>query len=107
MNGGRRVQLDAPSMPTTGLYMQKLAAGKTGKTLRTTENQIFTAVTGTGRTEIAGEIFEWSRGDTFCIPAWRAFRHAAGNDDAVLFSVSDDVMQSKLGFHRVEIMPDA
>ena len=104
--GRVRVQLDAPSMPTTGLYMEKHAARASEKTLRSTENQIFTVVSGKGKTEIAGQTFEWSRGDTFCIPAWRAFRHGA-SEDAVLFSVSDVLAQQKLGFHRIEIVAGA
>jgi gentisate 1,2-dioxygenase len=100
--GRTRIRLDAPSMPTTGLYMQKLAAGAAGKAIRSTENQIFTVVSGKGETKIGDRVFEWSRGDTFCIPSWKAFRHAA-REDAVLFNVSDDVMQSKLGFLRTQV----
>ena len=104
--GRTRVELDAPSMPTTGLYMEKLAAGRAGKTLRTTENQIFTCVSGNGKTRLAEQTFEWARGDTFCIPTWHAFRHEA-SEDTVLFSVTDFGMQQKLGFHRMEIVTEA
>ena len=104
--GRTRVQLDAPSMPTTGLYMEKLAGGSVSKILRTTENMIFTAVSGKGTTKIGDQTFNWGRGDTFVSPTWHALRHAA-SEDAVLFCVSEDLMQKKLGFHRMEIIADA
>ena len=104
--GRIRVELHAPSMPTTGLYMQALPVNAPQRNLRTTENQIFTCASGSGSTHIAGQALEWSRGDTFCIPTWRAFQHRA-SEDAVLFSVTDAGMQEKLGFKRTEEMPDA
>ncbi len=104
--GRKRVELVAPSMPTTGLYMQSLAGAAPQNTLRTTQNQIFTCVSGTGVTNIAGKPYAWSRGDTFCIPTWHAFQHAA-HEDAVLFSVTDAGMQEKLRFERTEIVAGA
>ena len=86
--------------------MEKLAANAAGKTIRSTENLIFTAVSGKGKTIIGDRTFEWSRGDTFCVPSWHAFRHAA-SEDAVLFNVSDCLMQEKLGFLRIETVADA
>lgn len=104
--GRLRVELGAPAMPTTGLYMEKLAAGAAGRPLRATENQIFTAVSGAGSTRIAGQTFEWRRGDTFCIPSWHGFSHEA-REASVLFCVSDYPVQSKLGFFRIENLPSA
>ena len=99
--GRVRVELVAPSMPTTGLYMEQLAARGPSKRLRTTENQIFTCVSGKGKTSIGGRDYAWSRGDTFCIPTWHAFQHEA-SENAVLFSVTDTGLQEKLGLKRME-----
>jgi gentisate 1,2-dioxygenase len=65
----------------------------------TTANQIFTAVTGSSRTVVEGETFEWSRGDIVVVPTWNAFHHEA-DEESVLFSVSDEPALRALGFHR-------
>ena len=100
--GRTRTQLSTPSMPTIALYMEKLAAGKPGKRIRSTENQIFAVISGTGESEIGEARFTWSRGDVFVAPTWSVLRHTASSD-AVLFCVSDYPVHEKLGFHRIRI----
>ena len=100
-HGRLRVQLGADDMPTLGLYMAKLAAGAWSKPLRSTENQVFAIVSGEGESRIGDRHFHWKRGDVVVAPTWSVVSHRA-SADTIMFSVSDDVTQMKLGFHRLE-----
>jgi gentisate 1,2-dioxygenase len=99
--GRVRIYLDAPSMPTTDLIMERLKADQHGRPLRSTENQIFAVVSGAGTSRIGDASFRWSRGDVFVAPSWHYVSHKA-SEDAVLFCVSDAPVHEKLGFLRVE-----
>ena len=99
-HGRLRIRLDAPSMPTTALFMEKLAGGRKGKLIRSTENQIFAVVSGSGVSRIGNESFSWSRGDVFVAPGWHGVRHEPA-EDALIFCVSDLPVHEKLGFLRV------
>jgi len=46
--GRVRVELGSPAMPTIALFMEKLAGGHTTRPVRSTENQIFAVVSGSG-----------------------------------------------------------
>jgi gentisate 1,2-dioxygenase len=96
---GYRVELGQPALPTIALHMQRLDGGFNTEDFGTTANQIFTAVTGCGRTVVEGETFEWSRGDIVVVPTWHAFHHEA-DEESVLLSVSDEPALRALGFHR-------
>jgi gentisate 1,2-dioxygenase len=98
---GTQVELGAPALDTTALYMMRLAAGQRTATHRTTANNIFAVVRGSGASTIDGERFEWKRGDVMAVPSWRPYFHEA-TDDAILFRVTDEPVMKRLGFHRVE-----
>jgi len=100
--GRTRILLDAPSMPTTALFMEKLIGGQNGQLLRSTENQIFTVVSGAGESRVGAERLSWSRGDVFVAPGWQAVQHHPA-EDALLFCVSDLPVHEKLGFHRMRV----
>ena len=100
--GRLRIRLDAPSMPTTALFMEKLAGGVSGQRLRSTENQIFAVVSGSGESRIGDACLSWSRGDVFVAPGWHALQHRPA-EDAMLFCVSDLPVHEKLGFHRLRV----
>ncbi len=101
-HGRLRIRLDAPSMPTTALFMEKMEGGRSGRLLRSTENQILAVVSGSGSSRIGDESFSWSRGDVFVAPGWHAVRHEPG-EDAMIFCVSDLPVHEKLGFHRLRV----
>lgn len=103
---GTCIELGHPALDTTALYMMKLKPGVRTAPYRTTANNIFAVVRGTGTTTIDGERFEWKRGDVIATPAWRPHFHEA-SDDALLFRVTDEPVLEKLGFHRVEDQPVA
>ena len=81
--------------------MMRLAAGRRTATHRTTANNIFAVVRGSGASTIDGERFEWKRGDVMAAPSWRPHFHEA-SDDAILFRVTDEPVMKRLGFYRVE-----
>ncbi len=96
---GRQVELGNPAMATMGLYMMHLPAGTQTEPLRTTANNIYTVVRGSGVTTIDGESFDWQRGDVVAAPAWRTHHHAA-TGDTVLFRVTDAPVMAALGLLR-------
>ncbi len=98
---GTCVELGSPAMDTIGLFMMRLAAHKRTAPYRTTANNVYAAVKGTGATTIDGERFEWSRGDVIAAPAWLPHFHEAA-EDALLFRVSDEPVMQRLGFYRAE-----
>ena len=99
--GRLRVQLGEKDMPSLGLYMNKLTPGGWSRPLRSTENQVFAVVSGSGESRVGDQHFKWTRGDVFVSPTWSVVSHLA-SEDAIVFSVSDDMTQTKLGYHRIE-----
>ncbi len=98
---GTHVELGNPAMDTIGLHMMRLTPGVQTAPYRTTANNIYAAVRGSGATTIDGERFEWRRGDVIAAPAWRPHHHEAA-EDALLLRVTDEPVMARLGFHRVE-----
>jgi gentisate 1,2-dioxygenase len=98
---GTQVEFGAPALDTTALYMMQLAPGRRTATHRSTANNIFAVVRGSGTTTIDGERFAWTRGDVMAAPAWRSHFHEAA-DDAILLRVTDEPVMKRLGFYRVE-----
>lgn len=95
------VQLGDPALKTIRLDMQRLIAGRETARCRTTANIIYAVVEGHGRTEIDGQTFDWSFGDTIAIPAWRPYRHRA-QSDALLLKVSDAPVMAAFDWLRSE-----
>ncbi len=95
------VQLGNPAMDTIALFMMRLAPRLRTGLHRSTANNIYAVVKGTGATTVDGERFEWSRGDVIAAPAWRPHCHEAA-EDALLLRVSDQPVMQRLGFLRVE-----
>jgi gentisate 1,2-dioxygenase len=98
---GTQVQLGNPAMDTIGLFMMRLAPRAKTAPYRTTANNVYAVVKGSGVTEIDGERFEWKRGDVIAAPAWRPHHHEA-TDDSLLFRVTDEPVMQRLGFYRIE-----
>jgi gentisate 1,2-dioxygenase len=98
---GRRIRLDAPSMPTTALYVQRWEAGFATRAFRATHNQVFSVMAGAGVSAIADEEFRWARGDTFVVPGWAWSLHRAERD-AVLFSMTDEPLMQLCRYDRFE-----
>ena len=98
---GTQVELGAPAMDTIGLFMMRLASGVQTTPFRTTANNIYAAVKGSGTTTVDGARFAWRRGDVIAAPAWLPHHHQA-DDDALLLRVTDLPVMQRLGFYRIE-----
>jgi gentisate 1,2-dioxygenase len=92
-----------PAMSTISTFLQLLPKGFKTEKYQTTENNVFSIIEGSGRT-IVGEgddeqIIEWQERDIIVVPCWYPHRLEA-DEDAVIFSFSDKVVQTKLGLWR-------
>jgi gentisate 1,2-dioxygenase len=86
---GTRIRLEAPTMPTLGLTVQRLEAGQKTRRWRTNANTSFCVMGGSGVSVIDGERIEWGFGDIFVAPTWRWIEHRIERD-AQIFSMSDE-----------------
>ncbi|MBX6329296.1 MAG: gentisate 1,2-dioxygenase [Pseudolabrys sp.] len=93
INGG-------PVLPTMGAYLSLMPRGFKGESYRSTDGTIFAVAEGAGTTVIDGKPFEWGVNDVFVVPPWKRYQHLIGDDDAVLFSISDRPAQEALGIWR-------
>jgi gentisate 1,2-dioxygenase len=98
---GAQIELGKPALDTIALYMMRLAPRATTTPYRTTANNVYAVVKGTGATVVDGERFDWKRGDVIAAPAWRSHFHEAA-EDALVFRVTDAPVMQRLGFLRVE-----
>lgn len=89
---GRRIVLDTQTMPTITIHMQRWDSGFRSKPYRSTANQIFIVMQGTGTSKVGDKTFNWSFGDTIAAPCWSAIEHQV-SEDAVLVSMSDEALQ--------------
>ncbi len=98
---GTTVELGNPAMDTIGLFMMRLEPRVQTAPYKTTANNVYAVVKGTGATIVDGERFEWSRGDVIAAPAWLPHHHEAA-EDALMLRVTDEPVMQRLGFYRVE-----
>jgi gentisate 1,2-dioxygenase len=98
---GPRVTLEAPTMPSMGLMMERLVSGTRTRRYRTTANTIFHVAEGSGESTVGDERFAWGHGDTFVAPGWHAISHHA-RSDAQLFAFSDEPLLKFSNYYRFE-----
>ncbi|HXQ53366.1 MAG TPA: cupin domain-containing protein [Stellaceae bacterium] len=98
---GPRVVLEAPTMPTMMLTMERLASGTKTRRQRSNTNHVFCCVEGSGESIIGNERFQWKRGDTFVAPLWYKFEHRA-TSDSLLFALSDEPLMRFGKYYRFE-----
>jgi gentisate 1,2-dioxygenase len=63
---------------------------------------IYKVMRGNGQSIIGGETFTWQENDVFCVPTWASHEHVnlSADDDAMLFSYSDEPAMRALGLLR-------
>lgn len=65
---------------------------------------MYHVIEGSGYTTIGDEKFDWTKGDTFCVPSWYPFQHfangAEGDEPVYLYRFDDKPMLTALGFYR-------
>jgi gentisate 1,2-dioxygenase len=91
-----------PVMPTISASMHLLTARQQTKARRSLANYIHHAVEGSGHSVIDGQRFDWKQHDTFCVPTWCWQEHAAGSNDAILFTCQDEPVLQALALYREE-----
>jgi len=96
---GREITLDTPSLRTIRLHMDAHAAGTATAPYQTTASNIYSVVSGRGKTIIDGQTFKWEKGDVFVAPPWRSHQHMP-ETDAVLFRVTDEPLLEAIGMLR-------
>jgi gentisate 1,2-dioxygenase len=88
-------------MPALDCYAMRLSNGQTTRPKRTTCNMICLVVSGSGRSTVGEQSFDWTQNDVFSIPHWSFASHTAKGADASLFIVSD-----KSAFERLELLQE-
>ena len=96
---GDQVQLGAGAMETIAVFLMRLGAGAQSPSVRTTANNIYAVVEGSGSTIVDDQRFAWRAGDVFVAPAWRPHTHQA-EAPSILLRVTDEPVLSKLGLLR-------
>jgi gentisate 1,2-dioxygenase len=99
--GVRTLELGPASLVSFDRVAVSLAAGAGWTCPRSTINQIFTVIEGSGRSRVGDREFTWARGDMFAVPSWYEQRHVA-DSDAVLLRVSDEPLLRMLNWVRVQ-----
>jgi gentisate 1,2-dioxygenase len=91
-----------PVLPTMACFIQRLRPGFKGTSHRHTSNVIYKVMRGNGQSTIGGETFAWGENDVFCVPTWALHEHQnlSSDDDAILFSYSDEPVMRAIGLLR-------
>ncbi len=97
-----RVELSASGMPTMGIAVERLRPGAATDRRRSTASRCVTVTAGAGRSRIGTELFEWRFGDTFAIPSWVWYEHAA-QEHSQLVEISDEPVMRMCNYYREEI----
>ena len=98
---GRRVRLEAPTMPTITIHVERLEAGQKTRRYRSTANATFCPMLGSGVSQIGGQTYAWERGDVFAAPTWNWIEHEAATD-TILFTMSDEDLMRFSRYYRFE-----
>ena len=98
---GQRVRLEAPTMPTIGIFVERLQAGQKTRRYRAAANAVFVPMQGAGISRIGGQTFDWSRGDTLTAPIWNWIEHEA-KEDTILFTMTDEFLMRFANYYRFE-----
>lgn len=84
-----------------GASAERLRAGAAAPARRETASMVYHVHSGRGATRIGDTHVAWQQGDTFCIPAWMPYRHAA-DAQAYLFRFDDRPLLDAIGAYRTE-----
>jgi gentisate 1,2-dioxygenase len=98
---GPRIMLDTPSMPTMGLYVHRWESGFKTRKQRSSTNNVFLVMQGSGTSTIGEQTFNWNRGDTIAAPCWSWIEHQA-SEDSVMFSMTDEPLMRFAKYYRFE-----
>ncbi len=93
------------AIPTLSTFIQLLPKGFTTERYRSTDGAIFAVAEGEGSVTFgqgqSAQTLRFSKRDMFAVPCWAPYSIAA-EEETVLFSASDRIVQTKLGIWREE-----
>lgn len=84
-----------------GASAERIDAGAAAPRRRETASAVYHVKAGSGTTTVGDTTLRWSAGDTFCVPAWTPYRHAAA-EKSYLFRFDDRPFLEALGAYRTE-----
>jgi gentisate 1,2-dioxygenase len=87
-SGVRELELGPQKICTFDRFAIALDAHQIWTCDKTTANQLFVVLKGTGTTTVENQMFTWERGDIIAIPSWYNHQHQV-NEDTLLLRVSD------------------
>lgn len=88
-----------PVSRTIGASAERIDAGTKSPERRETTSAVYHVVEGAGATRVGSKQLDWARGDTFVIPSWMPYVHAA-TENAYLFRFDDRPLVEALGAYR-------
>ena len=92
-----------PAMATISTFLQLFPKGFKSEFYQSTESLIYSPVEGSGKIIIGNgddaKKFDWNARDVIVVPCWYPHKFET-NEDAVVFSFSDKVVQTKLGLWK-------
>ena len=100
--GLRELVVGPPYLDTLRIKWRNFSADATVEEPQTTASCVYAVHSGNGVVTCDDHRFEWTRGDVFVIPAWRAARWQVGGESHLL-RVSDENLLEKLNWlHTTE-----
>jgi gentisate 1,2-dioxygenase len=93
-----------PVFPTLTYKAQLLRPGEQTQLFRHTASTVYTVLEGRGYTEVNGKRLVWERNDILVVPAnmWRRHVNLEANDQAVLYSLTDEPLLKVIGHYRAQ-----
>jgi gentisate 1,2-dioxygenase len=109
-DGSRRLRYVNPltggaAMALLDCYLVEIDARSRTLPFRTTSNAVCAVVEGSGSSEIGGETIAWGPKDIFTLPHGNWTSHAAADETARLFIVTDREVFRRLGLLEEELRP--
>jgi gentisate 1,2-dioxygenase len=95
----RALTLGPETLVTFDRVVLHLEGGAQWTRDRSTANQVYTVVQGSGSSRVGDSEFEWHRGDMIAVPGWNDQQHAA-NEDTILIRVSDEPLMRMLNWYH-------
>jgi gentisate 1,2-dioxygenase len=81
--------------------MSLFPAGFRGEKYRSVAGSVWSVVEGAGRVRVGEECWQIGLRDIVAVPSW-AWHSVEADEELVVFSFSDEVLQRHLGFWREE-----
>lgn len=95
----------SPLFPTLAYGAQMIRAGEETGYKRETSSTVYVVLEGRGQSEIGGQVFDWEENDIFVVPNFLWRKHSVtGSKDAILYTMSDKPVLSKIGQYRAQGM---